>query len=153
MLEAPIQLTNGMKVRVDIQDFAYLSKFSWSVSKEGNKFYAQKYGIGKMHRFILGLPRGDKRVVDHINGDGLDNRRSNLRLCTRGQNLMNKKPNRKGSSAFKGVSKRRDKFVTKIRLGGKDFHIGTFTSEVEAAKAYDHKARELFGEFAWCNFV
>jgi len=105
-----------------------------------------------MHRFILNAPR--HLVVDHINHNGLDNRKSNLRLCTRAENSRNRRSFNNKSSRYKGVSwdKQRKLFLAAIRCNGKYYNLGRFKSETAAAKAYDKKTRELFGEFAYLNF-
>lgn len=98
-----------------------------------------------MHRLILNNPPR----VDHFNSDGLDNRRENIRACTASQNMFNRRK-QAGSSQFKGVSwyKRHGKWVAKLRCHGKDYFLGYFTDEKEAALAYQAAAKELFGEFA-----
>ena len=107
-----------------------------------------------MHRQIMKAPKG--MVVDHIDGNGLNNRRSNLRICTPRQNQWNRCPlkTRKQTSPFKGVQYPTGKSrpYARIQYNGKTIHIGVFDSEVEAAQAYDRKAVELFGEFAYLNF-
>ena len=92
--------------------------------------------------------------VDHINGDRLDNRRFNLRLCTNQQNQMNKTKRVGSSSRFKGVyfQKTSRKWVAAIQKDRKLKHIGLFSDELDAARAYDAAAKEAFGEFAWLNF-
>ena len=104
-----------------------------------------------MHRLILGEPPSDQKViVDHRDGNGLNNQRSNLRWVTKQENNCNRAGF--GSSGFLGVSKSRGKWVAKIRRDGIRYHLGTFVSEIEAAKAYDAKAIQLHGEFANLNF-
>jgi hypothetical protein len=103
-----------------------------------------------MHRLIINAPLG--KEVDHINGDSLDNRRDNLRLCTRQQNCCNRKHQIKAKSKYKGVHPRKDKWAAVIRFKKRLRHIGVFETEVAAAMAYDDKARELFGDFAFTNF-
>ena len=102
-----------------------------------------------MHQLILKAPSGF--CIDHINGNGLDNRKQNLRIATQSQNLANK-PFFKGK--FKGVSfSKRNKILSKpwaVKVGRK--HIGYFSTEEEAAMAYDKSAIEMYGEFAWLNF-
>jgi len=102
-----------------------------------------------MHRLIMRPRRG--YVVDHIDGNGLNNRRCNLRVCTRRQNQANRGPCG-GSSQFVGVSRERDKWRAEIHYRGKHIYIGIFTDEAEAAKARDRKAYELHGEYAYLNF-
>jgi hypothetical protein len=103
-----------------------------------------------MHREIAGAPKG--MVVDHIDGNELNNRRSNLRVCTVSQNHQNRRRTW-GRSRYKGVCflKKRNKWKAEIMVNRKHIHIGCFDEEEEAAKAYDKKAAELFGEFAYFN--
>lgn len=141
---------------VDDEDYERMNQFTWhAVRREGKKnTYAQtnvrvegKKTTKRMHQLITGF-----RQTDHANGIGLDNRRENLRDSNTSQNAANSRP-RKGASKFKGVSwhKANQKWVAAIRCE-KQTYIGSFDSEVEAAKAYDAKAKELFGEFARTNF-
>ncbi len=106
-----------------------------------------------MHREVMGVE--DARYVDHRNHNGLDNRRSNLRIATWAENCWNKrKPISGSSSQFKGVmwDKRRSQWQVQIGHNGKKIFIGYFDDEQEAARAYDAKAKELYGEFAALNF-
>lgn len=101
-----------------------------------------------MHRLILDAPKGMQ--VDHINGNGLNNRRENIRLCTHEQNSYNQqKPY--GSSKYKGVCRKRGKWDAQIRASGKIIWLGSFATEDEAANAYDEAALKHFGEFAFTN--
>jgi hypothetical protein len=109
-----------------------------------------------LHHFIIGDPPPGM-VVDHINGDRLDNRRANLRFCTLAQNKQNSRPYRGGTSRYKGVSWKRTgkgtgKWLARIRVDGKDIHLGFHKEEEEAAKAYDTAAIRYYGEFARTNF-
>jgi len=106
-----------------------------------------------MHREVLKVK--DNEMIDHINGNGLDNRKENLRLATRSQNMQNSKKRKKTSSKYKGVgwSKKTKKWRARIwTVSGKCIHIGYFVSELDAAKAYDEKAKELFGSYYSPNF-
>ena len=157
-----INLSKGYETIVDDDMYNYLNQWKWSAQKGRNTYYAvhsSKPQNGKqksicMHREILGLKAGDGRHTDHINGDGLDNRRCNLRICTRSQNHQNRHSIR-GTSQFKGCSwyKRDKNWEVSITLNSRKIHLGYFDNEIEAAKAYDKKAGELFGEFAKCNFI
>lgn len=104
-----------------------------------------------LHRTILSPPK--KKVIDHIDHNGLNNKRSNLRICTVAQNTANKRKG-KGSSDFKGVSwhKRDQIWIATIHQKRKQLHLGYFNDELEAAKAYDKAAKDLWGEFAKLNF-
>ena len=103
-----------------------------------------------MHRLIMDAQ--ERQEIDHADGNGLNNQKDNLRFCTHSQNHMNRKPT-KGSSKYKGVSwhKAAKKWNARITLNKKTVSIGYFDSEIIAAKAYDEKAIELFGEFAKLN--
>lgn len=104
-----------------------------------------------MHREILGCAANEK--VDHRNGNGLDNRRENLRRCTQSENLMNKRMGVNNTSGFKGVSATpRGRWRSYINVYGNRMHIGVFDTPEEAATAYDKKAKKYFKEFAVLNF-
>lgn len=139
---------------VDDEDYELLAKRKWyfggrgyvvSAGKEENKKV-----LYRMHRLILNPPPG--MVVDHINRDRLDNRRSNLRICTHQQNLWNqeRKIGQK-TSRYKGVWRRKDKWRACIVKDGKTLHLGTHSSPEEAAMAYNLSAIKMHGEFARLN--
>lgn len=115
--------------------------------------------LGYMHRLILGLSTNDRQIVDHRDGDGLNNRRSNLRLATAQQNQWNRPKKRRLSgrnpdSGFKGVWWHRsvNKWAAGIRVENRNIHLGSFVDPKEAARIYDDAARKHFGEFARVNF-
>lgn len=148
-----IVLSNGTVALVDDADYAELSAYRWH--QDGNRASRSngKNRTLKMHRQIMG-EQADGREVDHINGNGLDNRRCNLRLCTHAENTRNGSKHRDGlSSTYKGVTNRYGKWQAMIRTNNKGQYLGMFTSPEDAARAYDAKARELFGEFARLNFA
>lgn len=158
-----IALTQGKFAIVDDDDYGESMKHKWYASKKHYGGYVAKRNTligGKkthsvyMHREIMGLKRGDRKQVDHINHKTLDNRRQNLRLCTNQQNQMNRGPDRKNISSFKGVSWDRDNKKWRAQLGfnGRNKHLGRYASPIEAAKAYDKAAIKYFGEFAHLNF-
>jgi len=147
-----IPLTQGKFAIVDDEDFEWLSSYSWSFHHAG---YAQRGDIsgGKlrmvfMHRQILGTPKGVD--TDHVNGDGLDNRKSNLRKATRSENLYNQGVPAHNTTGFKGVcfNKRCGKFQAEIRVSGKPRRLGLFVTKEEAHAAYCMAAKKLHGKFA-----
>lgn len=148
-----IALTRGKFAIVDAADFEELSQYKWHAMEVKGKFYARRSVAGGgavlMHRQIM--QPGPGMLVDHINGNGVDNRRSNMRECTPQQNGCNGRP-REGSSQFKGVSRHGDKWAAQIMYCGEAFRLGLFDDEVAAAKARDAKAFALQGEFAYLNF-
>jgi hypothetical protein len=151
-----INLTQGKVAIVDDKDFDKVKNLKWfhhfGYAKR-NFFINKKWVIISMHRLILGLGRGDVRQVDHINGNGLDNRRKNLRLCTNSQNQMNKIVNNK--YGYKGIFKtnRPKKWGVRIYKNKKRFTIGYFYEKIEAAKAYNEAAKKYYGEYACLNKV
>ena len=149
-----IPLTRGRYAIVDACDFEWLSKHKWTLLKRGTTEYACRREKGRhipMHREIMKTP--DDMVVDHVNGNGLNNRKCNMRNCTKAQNSYNSRP-RGGRSQYVGVTyrKRSGKYEAVIGFRGEKIHVGEFDSAVEAAQARDRKARELQGEFAYLNF-
>lgn len=154
-----IPLTKGKYCLIDREDYDLVSSYKWCVSSYGYAVRGtrkmvngkSKSFIHYMHREIIGAPVGLE--VDHINGDKLDNRRSNLRVCTRQQNEWNKPANIRSKTGYKGVfwSKQARKYASWINTNGKIKHLGFYESSVEAAKAYDNAALMLHGEFARKN--
>ena len=156
-----IPLTQGQYAIVDPDDYKRLNKYKWHAVKSKNTFYAvrrihlgkNKWKHIKMHREILDPP--DHLYVDHINHNGLDNRKANLRTATHRQNSYNRIHFRKNpSSKYKGVSwkKRTKKWIVQICYNGERKTIGYFNDEIKAAKAYDDAVRKYHGEFAVLNF-
>jgi hypothetical protein len=155
-----IELTQGKTAVVDDEDFEWISAMGkWHAEKGPNTWYAvkclptrhdPKRGTVRMHRLIMGSPLSE---IDHWDGNGLHNWRSNLREATRTQNLSNAL-SRGGSSRYKGVSwyKRDSGWYAQIKTEGKRKHLGRFQSDIEAALAYDDAARLIFGEYAALNF-
>jgi hypothetical protein len=157
-----IPLTQGKLALVDPEDYDELSKYKWYAVQSPRGFYAarsvgtNRHGIGqktvRMHQVILKSPEG--KFIDHINHNGLDNRKSNLRFCTIQQNVWNmRKQLGNCTSKYKGVTWRKDigKWQARIVCNRKVISIGFFDDEKAAAMAYDKKAKELFGEFAAPN--
>ena len=149
-----IPLTQGQVALVDDADYDWLNESKWCAVKDRNgNFYATR-GYIQMHRQILGLGYGDKRQGDHQNHNTVDNRRSNVRICTNQQNAMNRKKRQNTSSKFKGVTwnKYHKKWYAAIRIDGKKKHLGCFVTEELAALAYDKAAIREYGEFSHLNF-
>lgn len=168
-----IAIPLGLRAKPENQGWAVvddvdadLAGLRWCVKRGHNTIYAIHFcpldANGKqekiyIHRLILGRilgrPLAKGEHVDHIDRDGCDNRRSNLRLATNSQNMGNQ-VSRTGTSKYKGVSwhKAKAKWHAYIRLDGRTRHLSYFTDEAAAARAYDEAARELFGEFARKNF-
>lgn len=149
-----IPLTKGKYAIVDAADYERVARHKWCASGSGRRMYAYCHINGKtvaLHRFLTNAPKG--MVVDHIDGNGLNDRQSNLRVCTQRQNLWNSRP--KGRhSRYKGVcwDKYRNRWVVYVRYEGRNIFVGRFRDEVEAARAYDRRAYECFGEYAYLNF-
>lgn len=151
-----IKLTKGHVAIVDDDDFERVNKIKWYAQKTSGQrvVYAINPNIKphfSMHRFILDV--GDGHIVDHADGNGLNNTKKNLRICTYSQNLRNKTVSKNSTTGYKGAYRSWGKFCAIIGIGNRrNLWLGTFDTAEEAARAYDAKARELFGEFARCNF-
>lgn len=154
-----IVLTQGKITLVDDDVYDWASEYRWCAQRTpAGAFYAVRTTPVpeslkvQLHREIVNAPNG--MVVDHIDGDGLNNQRSNIRVATRGQNICNSGLGRLNRSGFKGVSmdKRSGYWRACIQFGGKNTHLGYFGSPIDAARAYDAAARVHHGEFAWLNF-
>lgn len=157
-----IALTNGGTALVDDEDFESLNRFKWRRSDQGKGHYAVRnegvYKLGTfklilMHRAIKDAQKG--QILDHINGNGLDNRKDNLRFCTHAQNMQNQRSkNVAGTSRYKGVHwhPRGNSWRARIVVNKKSISGGCYAIEADAAKAYDALAAQHFGEFARLNF-
>lgn len=152
-----IPLTKGYFAIVDEADFERMSLFKWHVviGPSGHA-YAQRYAglrgrtrLGAlMHKEIVSAT--SDQTVDHRSGDTLDNRRSNLRICTDSQNHANRRVVQ-GSSGFKGVSRAAKRWSARVRVQGKRIWLGVYDTPEEAARVYDRAAMAHFGEFAATN--
>lgn len=188
-----IKLTNGFDTMVDDEDYEFLNEFSWKYSKykkdrtgyavrfeyiKGTSSKSCKYGKKRriqMHREILGLKKGDGKLTDHKNHNGLDNQKHNLRVCTHKENSKNKLSYKNSTSKYVGVCFIKQniakKYTTKegnekiypakeyfywratIENNGKRELIGNFKNEIDAAKAWNERAKILYGEFANLNII
>ena len=150
-----ITLTKGRIALIDDDDFELVMQYKWFYRTKGYAWRLQRKGEPKprsqqsMHRLIMGCPEGYH--IDHINGDKLDNRRSNLRTCTRQQNASNMSIRKNNKTGLKGVCKQGNSYVAYIKQNYKTIYLGSYKSPEEAAAAYDSAATERFGNFARPN--
>ena len=149
-----IPLTQGKHALIDDEDYEKISGFSWYTHQTNRNLYACSCINGKltkMQNFLMGKKKN--MFWDHINRNGLDNRRCNLRLATKTENLRNSRKRKNASSKYKGVSfyKRDGVWQANIRVNKKLFYLGRFEKEIDAAKAYNDAAEQYFGEYANLN--
>ncbi len=146
-----IGLNKGYQTVVDDEDYDFLSQFTWHIHGPKEHPYVRSSYKMLMHKMILGC--ADSYEIDHIDGDSLNNQRSNLRVCTRQQNNSNRNKYKIGHSKYKGVTKRlTGQWRARIRVDYKLISLGDYDTEICAAKAYDEAATKHFGIFAKLNF-
>ena len=143
------------RVLLDDEDFALVSNYTWCVTNGRGTFYSHTKIKDKtvyMHRLILGLT-DPKIPCDHIDHNGLNNQRNNIRACTQSQNLCNRSPRKNGSSKYLGVcwDKEHRKWKVLIHENKRSKFIGRFNLETDAAMAYNNAAKEIHGDFANLN--
>lgn len=155
--EIALSLGKGLNYRIigyfkfDKQDIDLVKESRWNFCKGYMVRLNKKTNKTELfHRVILKVPK--KLKVDHINHNGLDNRRINIRICTQKENSRNMLGHKKSTSKYKGVSLHKGLWLSQIRTNGKNYLIGKFKNELHAAMAYDLWAKELFGKFAYLNF-
>lgn len=148
-----LELTKGYYALVDDEDFESVSKYRWFALVRGSYVRAYRHegrANVALHTHIMSPPDG--RMVDHIDGNALDCRRSNMRVCTKTENNRNQRLKRFNTSGYKGVYQLGTKWVAQILVNGRARRLGTFETKEAAARAYDDGARHQFGEFAALNF-
>lgn len=157
-----IPLTQGFYAEIDDEDYDVVSGIKWRIRRGGESIHAVGWSKGpakervmmQMHRIIYSKYENIKnKIIDHINQNGLDNRKKNLRLATVQQNAFNARKHGK-TSVYKGVSRaKKNKFQAHIRINNRGIYLGSFTDEESAAITYNKKAKELFGVFASLNQI
>ena len=153
-----IKLKSGQVALIDAEDFEKVEPYNWYYNHSSPRL---EYAFGRkknssvskipMHRLILDFP--EDKSIDHINGNGLDNRKENLRICSHKMNMANQRVRSNNKSGFKGVHKQGEKWVASICSNYKINYLGIFNTPEEAASVYNNKAKELFGEFARINII
>jgi hypothetical protein len=156
-----IILTQGKVAIVDNEDYDYLNQFKWYASNKNGKFYvARTIRVSKnkknyilMHRFIMKPDKG--MVIDHLDGNPLNNKKNNLRICTHAENMRNSKININNKSGYKGVSyqENRNNYRASIKFNNKTINIGDFIDPIDAARAYNAAALKYHREFAHLNKI
>lgn len=158
-----LKLTQGKETLIDdnvldlIKRNKILKNLSWHVRHDGNNWYVE--ASIKLHRLVMNAK--PRELVDHKNGNTLDNRKENLRIVTYSQNNANRKAKKNGQSKYLGVSVAKYKsglgftkrYIASIKKDYKVYYLGSFEHEIDAAKAYNKKAIELHGEFANLNII
>jgi hypothetical protein len=157
-----LQLNKGLYAKVDDEDYEELLKYNWRAKKDGNVYYVSTGGYYKgknnvkiLHRYIMNAPKGC--MVDHVDGDGLNCQRHNMRLCNNQQNQFNQriKTTNNKSSIYKGVVSLRtcNSHQAFIRINKVKVYLGSFKTPEAAAVCYNNAAIEHFGEFARINNI
>lgn len=170
VLSKEIPLTQGYVAIVDSEDYEYLSQWKWCARKipkqtnyQGDVYVqAVRMEPGKprqimvyMHRHVMGLVKGDRKVVDHLNHNPLDNRKCNLRVTTSKENRRRSRKPSTNTSGYKGVHWhiKNNHWAATIKVDGKSIHLGVYSTAKEAALAYDVAAKKCFGDSALLNFT
>lgn len=160
-----ISLTRGQVATIDVADWPLVRAHTWHACSYGRNSWRAETTLRvnkrsihiRLHRLLMGLTKGDGKCVDHINGDGLDNRRSNLRVCTRHENLCNRRKfvDDRTTSRYKGVSwhTKENKWRACVKVNGRQIELGHFDSEAKAAVVYNQAASKHFGTFARLNVI
>lgn len=156
-----IKLSQNKITLVDDEDYNYLNQFNWYANERDYTFYAlrNKWENGKleivfMHREILKLIKGDGKIGDHKDRNGLNNQRYNLRIVSPSVSMLNRKKNKNNTSGYKGVSwnKNAKKWIVHVGFNGKDIYCGLYIDPTEAATVYDKEIFKYHGKDAILNF-
>lgn len=156
-MTAELTILHGHRILVDKEDLEKIIAITWHLDRNGyphsKRYVAGRRSTIRVHRLIVDVPKG--YVCDHINGDKLDNRKSNLRICFQGQNSCNKKRQSNNTSGFIGVSwhSGAEKWMASVCIKKKTIYLGLFKSAEDAAVARDAAAKKMYGEFARLNFT
>lgn len=153
-----LTLSDGTRFLVDLEDIPKIFNQSWHIFHSRQKVYIRSWDKVKkrkvfLHRIIMGVTNSNLQV-DHINGNTLDNRKENLRICSHRQNVLNREKHKNNTSGYKGVSiNKNTSFPWKASIGvnKKRIYLGQFSTAEEAAKAYNEAALKYFGEYARIN--
>lgn len=156
-----LRSNKGVEIIIDDQELDIFSKYKWNISSKGYVYgylgrFNNKNLRGYIHRLLLNNPPYPKYQVDHINGNKLDNRRSNLRIVDNSKNHANIGLLKNNKSGYKGVwfcNRNKRKWVANVWCNNIKHHLGCFNTREEAAMAYNNKAIEVFGEYAKLNFI
>lgn len=151
-----IKLSNDMELLIDNEDYELIKEYNWYFSDryvKANLLKNNKYTTITISRIIMKV--NNLQVVDHINGNTLDNQKCNLRICSLKENARNKRKLKLKTSKYKGVhwSKNTNKWRATIQINGKNKHLGLFKNEKEAANTYNNAAIKYYGEFACLNEI
>lgn len=156
-----IQLTQGKVALVDDDMYDYLMQWKWFANNIKGYFYAGrnitsskcKQSRISMHRLIMKPDKG--MIIDHLDGDALNNQKNNLRICNHSENMRNRKLGKNNTSGYKGVSyqKRDNNWRSYIKFNNKTINIGTYTNPIDAARAYNEAAIKYHGKFAKLNIL
>lgn len=151
-----IQLSTGENCYIDSEDFDKVSGFEWFLVSD--KYAATGHSSTRMHHLILGLDDFSDVEVHHKDGNGLNNRKSNLQVLNFSDHQKTRGPQSNNKTSLKGVywkkpqGTRKGKWIAQITFGGKRIHIGRFDTSEQAAKAYDEAAKKYFGEIGYLNY-
>lgn len=149
--------SKGEEFYFDKENLELVSQYTWCIHHKGyvmTKDYKNQFKDLRLHRLIFNL-NNPKLHVDHINHNKIDNRKSNLRICSNAENMRNKRLISTNKSGYKGVcwNKIKKKWISQIKVNQTQMYLGTFADKKEAAQAYNEAALKYFGEFAYLNEV